>query len=256
MSAVSPQLPDVSTWQTQVIRLTGYLADTLDISQLQWWQMVTGDIAEESITKKGGVRIDEGRYEAGRLRLQIDPLRVDWRLTAAVDPGEMFAEGLPTLGSFPDVLAHFSKLMTKWIPSCPAIKRLAFGAVLLHPCENREASYQLLDAYLPDVRVSSQSFDFTYKVNRKRPSNVVEGLKINRLNSWSALHWMMSVSLSQAQGATTRDLRPLEGDACQLELDINTDAEFQGELPMNRIVETWQELLQLGTEIAEQGDVP
>ena len=49
---------------------------------------------------------------------------------------------------------------------------------------------------------------------------------------------------------------PGSGYACRLELDINTDGDFEGELPRQALPALWDELVRLGAEIAEKGDVP
>ncbi len=153
-------------------------------------------------------------------------------------------------------MAGFSEMTKRWLAKCPSIKRLAFGAVLLHPTADPKSSYEVLDRYLPDVRVSPSSSEFMYKINRTRMSRVLQELKINRLSTWSALHWTLSITLGLSAGATTRELAPTQGDACKLELDISTDAEFSQQLPTDKLGALWDELIQIGIEIAEKGDVP
>jgi hypothetical protein len=41
----------------------------------------------------------------------------------------------------------------------------------------------------------------------------------------------------------------------RLELDINTSADFQEELPSDRLNDIFDELAKLGMEIAEKGDI-
>jgi hypothetical protein len=44
--------------------------------------------------------------------------------------------------------------------------------------------------------------------------------------------------------------------ACRLELDINTPQSFQNELPYDQLNNIFQELVDLGREIATEGDIP
>jgi hypothetical protein len=44
--------------------------------------------------------------------------------------------------------------------------------------------------------------------------------------------------------------------ACRLELDISTMPEWEGELPHDGLPEVFRELVDLGQEIAEKGDIP
>src|SRR5436190_1193852 len=69
------------------------------------------------------------------------------------------------------------------------ITRLAFGAVLAQPTEDRHSGYVQIAKYLPSIRLDVDgSSDFLFQINRPRPSRVgIENLLINRLARWSVL---------------------------------------------------------------------
>jgi hypothetical protein len=47
-----------------------------------------------------------------------------------------------------------------------------------------------------------------------------------------------------------------QGSYCRLELDINTDAEHVTPLPARSLRERYDELIGMGREIIEEGDIP
>jgi len=105
------------------------------------------------------------------LALQVQGGRVDWFLlpTEVSEPGPHFA----TIGDFPRTLEQFSALMRRWLPSSPSLSRFALAGVLLQPQSDRAAGYIQLSKYIPAVRLSPNSFDFLYQINRPRQ---IEGL--------------------------------------------------------------------------------
>ena len=75
-------------------------------------------------------------------------------------------------------------------------------------------------------------------------------MRINRLSKWAV------------EVVETRHLTPLQTlissqeFRCNLELDINTSSEFQGELPQKKMRDIFETLVDFGREIALEGDRP
>jgi hypothetical protein len=198
---------------------------------------------------------EEGAFATGKLILGIGPTRIDWLLTGA---SEQKSNGEDTLkmGAFPDVLRSFQELIERWftLDTCPSLIRLAFGAVLLQPGASPQDAYHRLGDYLPSVTLDpTGSSDFFYQINRRRDSTTgILGLKINRLSKWAAL------SLVVLSGIPERIVYhpTMSTSFVQLELDINTAPDFQGELERGQLQPVFSELVWLGCEIASQGDIP
>jgi len=134
-------------------------------------------------------------------------------------------------------------LMLRWLAGCPPLQRLAFGAVLTRPVDDLLTGYRQISDYLPFVQLDPESSsDFSYQINRPRNSTVISGLRINRFSRWSVARVFASTFDTQI--------------GCRVELDINTAQEFQGELPQEKLPVIIQELVDLGKEIAENGDIP
>jgi hypothetical protein len=253
------QRATLQEWQVAQLRLTAFPAPLMKVPDIGWWENVIGQPPElRTFRPKSEELLEEGPFEAGKLTLNIQPLRIDWNFARAIS-NELLEEDLPTIGEFPKVLENFFKPMQKWLSEeCPELGRLAFGAVLFLPVESRQAGYKRLSAYLPAIKLDpEESSDFLYQINRLRNSNVdIDGLRVNRLSKWSVFSYLRTLMhFNQRTGRSEQVLRP-EVYACRLELDINTTADFIGTLSREKLTTVFEELIELGREIIEKGDIP
>jgi hypothetical protein len=243
------------TWIAHSLRLTAFPVLSENGAKEAWWRELLGDEPEETTSKKL-VWTQEGEFNGAHLKLTVDPLRIQWDWIPRVDPANMTLE-FPSLGAYPEVSEPFRSLMEKWLGIAPAIKRLAYGAVLVEVVENHQKGYSRLNDYLHTLTLDPNATDFTYRINRSRNSKTeIEGLKINRLMSWSLMRWNIALNFRQGEGGASVQTPQTEGFACRLELDLSTSHEFTEELPSTKLVSVWQELSGLAEEIAENGDVP
>ncbi|MEX2174144.1 MAG: hypothetical protein WD872_07265 [Pirellulaceae bacterium] len=247
-------VPLVDFWQASNLELIGFPIEPERALEQSWWESLAG--ADYESTRKRHERVDVGAFDEKSLFLTIDALRVKWTLGPLVKISAADGVGaVPFAGPFPETCGRFSSLMARWLnDSCPPIRRLAFGAKLLIPTEGREPSYELLDRWLSAVKVDQSSTDFQYRINRKRSSaSGLSGLEINRLSTWSAVKMEVGMQV-MASGAARAISRETYG--CMLQIDINTHAERKEELPRDRLLPLWEELVRFGSEIAALGDVP
>jgi len=247
--------PSSSPWLAETLRLTGFPLPGTTVDPHTWWETVTGQQPEvRNAQPRLGVTQEEGQLEGGRLALVVQPSRFDWIFTTAFDA----ALGLPVperFLPFPAAQEMFARTLNRWFGLCPSLTRLAFGAVLSIPVADKPAGYQQLAHYLPDIHLDPEgSSDFSYQINRPRNSGVVRELKINRLSRWSvALSMLEQIVLGP--GGLQYPVSGPENRALRLELDINTSTESARELAPDDIAPLFQELIQLGQEISEQGDI-
>lgn len=213
-----------------------------------------GETPETKISqpKKGGHR-EEGPFKDGKLVLSITPIRIDWLYTVP-DVSNQEDESIP---KFSDKLQPFLQLMNRWfeLSTCPAVQRLAFGAILLHPVEDRESGYRFLQSYLPSVKLDAEgSSDFSYQINRPIDSRCrIDGLRINRLSKWSVnVKGMVELSF---QKTSVKSIPFPSYHICRLELDVNTVDEFEGKLKREQLPQVFEELIDLGKDIAIKGDI-
>ena len=248
----------MSEWELNAIRATTFVGPDFDVQPgISWWNQVVGNDSEESRNRHSTGELQEsGVFEGKRLALDIKPGRVDWNLSAMAGPPNELPEILPTIGPLDDVLPPFLRLTEKWLDLCPTVTRMAFGAVLIKPVPDRETGYSEIDTLLPDVKIDSEnSFDFLYQINRPRTSSGISGLKLNRLTKWGVLATSLLQVAAGAGGARVQDTQHPRF-FCRLELDMNTALEFSGDFSKHNTRSVFRELVDLGREIAEKGDIP
>jgi hypothetical protein len=246
--------PGASAWQSPELRLTAFPVDPAAAIERDWLQAAFGQSAESS-TRNKLLRIDVGMIEDRAITVVVDPQRLTLTIQPALDPLNP-PSSLPTLGALPRAIENVAGWFERLVSSLPEVRRLAFGAGLMQPADSHEAAYRLLGSYLPDVRVSPESTDFNYRINRSRASRSgIEGLRVNRLCTWSVIRWQMQGELGII-GGPSNYTSVTAGFACKLDLDINTDGERENPLPQDRLKAIWLELVNLGVEIADKGDVP
>jgi hypothetical protein len=247
--------PSVSEWKVGSLRLTAFPSASADFSDPTWWEDVLGAEPEQhTIQPKTKEHIYLGDYGKGILTLNVHPVRIEWQL-GTPELAESVLTEVPTIGLLEDVVGSFESLMKKWLasPTCPSLNRIAFGALFLYPVANRAAGYRLISLYLPFKVSASGASDFLYQINRRRSSKTgIKGLEINRLQRWLVMQFdhtlRVNLAFSKARSTTLY--------ANALELDINTTPDFNGELQRERLVDVLSELIALGKEIAEKGDIP
>ncbi len=247
------------TWLARGFRLSLFPSAPM-YGKPSWWEEIVGRPPDsESSQRSQGLVQQAGVFEGGQLALITRPSRIDWTFGAV--EGEPSSGDIPSLGAFSSVLELFTSLAHRWLSSCSSATRLAFGADLVQPSDSIAAAYLRLGYYLQSIKIDPEnSSDFFYRINRPRLSRSgINGLKINRLSSWSVLQARLLSFEVAAVGrpkSSHVSLAPSAQPACRVELDINSSADFVGDLPSDTLNVLFSELIELANEIATQGDVP
>jgi hypothetical protein len=246
--------PFSGIWQAQKLRLTAFPSGPATPTQNEWWRETLGEPPETRTVREREATIDEeGRIqgEADRplvVTFHWEPLRMDWRVRAQDAPEDARAFG-PNLR---DVLPWFVGGMQRWLPLAPPIQRLAFGAELALPVDDHAAGNSALRV-LTRLDIPQDGRDFFYQLNRRRSSRTVPDLLVNRLAKWSLLTVrVLQVRVADSPRAANLD----QAFACRLELDMNTAPEWERELPQESLPALFAELVELGVELSERGDIP
>ena len=114
---------------------------------------------------------------------------------------------------------------------------------------------RVVQGFLPDVKLDADgSCDFFYQINRRRKAAVIEGILINRLTKWSVIQGG-GIGIAVHPNVEPRVLHSPEFFSCRLELDMNTAGLPESPMPGPDVIELFDELVQLGEEIANQGDI-
>lgn len=250
----------LAEWQVETLRMTVFPSQPLQTEAVTWWADLAGEPPEASLRlpRTHGLQ-EEGPFGVGegKLVLRVEPNRVDWVLAPRENPGAEVA-GFLVVGSLPELPESFCQVISRWFDfeTCPSAQRMAFGAILLRPVMDYQASLVQLTAYLPFLEsVRGDVSDFLYQINRRRDSSTgIPNLRINRLSKWS----VAAVTSSEvALQPHTMRLSPTQTQyACRLELDVNTVPNFPGELSRDQQPIVFRELVHLARQIAGQGDIP
>jgi len=255
------QMASVSTqngsWSALLFRLTAFLSPraTVDMTT-SWWAEIIGELPEsQQSNPKLFQKTEAGSYNGASLSFEIQPGRVDWRISA-------LAANQPIPNSPDDfrpisiLLPSFLEITNRWFAIAPPLIRLAFGAQLGIPVSEKASGYRTLARYLPALTIDAEgSSDLLYQINRPRTSSIISDLRINRLSKW-AVTIFTTANMRLLGDNPTLASESQQLIACLLELDINTAASHTEEIPPGQLAPQFLELTRLGQEIAATGDLP
>jgi len=259
MSVAEETLPRVESWQPLQLRLIAFPQEIRTDFGVEWWHDLTGGAECES-TRKPLERTDTGIFEGHRLTLNLDGLKAIWSVDPIFNPEPSNFElpQMPTLGQFTAAQDWFVELMAKWLSNgCPTLKRLALCSRSVQWTSTRDDSYRLLGRYLPRVYVDPNGADFLYRINRPTPSHSrIENLSINRLCSWMAAKFEIQLEARAAGHPTliAQKTLPQTQFGCVFDSDINTAAEFQGQLSKAHLPALIREMAEMNAFIAGSGE--
>lgn len=216
-----------------------------------WWELATGEPPDSKVSQpKVGAVQEQGSFSTGVLTLLSQPGRIDWLLN--------WPEIAEVLKPFEESVVPFVSLIQRWFSAAPPIQRLAFGAVLRLPVEDRIEGYNKLSTYLHYLDIDPEgSTELLFQINRPRRSSLSNnGLTINRLSKWSVAFAQQMTYRVQAPETGALQVTNLQKDLfCRLEMDINT-APKSDDLDAGSLPEIFGELVGFAREIALNGDTP
>lgn len=247
----------IDKWEAESLRVTLFPTEPYNPDKQSWWSDLLGSPADRIVRdRKTGSYHERGPFRGELLVLGMAHGRIDWIL-GIESGGSIPDDPLRTIGPFPSTLDKFAPVIEKWLhlPTCPTAVRLGFGAVLLYPVGTHKETMQQLQAYLNNVKIDpSKSRDLFYQINRPIASKIgIPNLMINRLCKWSVFDTKTVLARVSVMPAKVQDIQ--EKSACRLELDINTSREFNSELTADYLPLVFKELVELGKEIVENGDI-
>ena len=241
--------------------MTAFVMQGSDFDPQPWWESVAKELAEQqSFSPRQKVSRYEGRWKKGKLALLSMPSRIDWWYSEIELQDQTQAVGQEVmLGRWAEVETLFSESMRGWLKSSPPLSRLAFGAVLNSPIEDRESGYRRLQSLLPSVKIDPKgSRDLLYQINRPRKSAL--GLfpePLNRLSTWSVLRRSaVALELTTSDERTSASTNvSTSTELCRLILDMSTPSEHTSAIPKDQLGNVLSELSKMAAEIATKGDV-
>ena len=244
-------------WATEQLRLTVFpVPGAADIPPEPWWHAIAGVPPDESTANlRMGLKTLAGAFHSGKLILKLEPQRIDWLfITRDLDPAEAPLGDFRVIGPIEETLELFSTVAERWLvrDDTPDLIRVAFGAIVNHPEEDRRSAYVRVPDYLP-IQIDPESSDFNLQINVPTDSRTgIEGLRVNRLSKWSIMG-LAHLSVRLEAGIVAATSSRLMAHAFRVELDINTSAEFRGILPRESRIDVYRELVALGRDILTRG---
>ncbi len=183
------------------------------------------------------------------MSIEID--RIHWTISS----DQFRAEEVES--SYLEIQNVFMEWLSPWLAEdeIPLPVRIAYGAVLHRLCNSREEGYEMLQAFLPNVTLDSESYDFSYQINRRRKSKAKQDIEyFNRLSAWSVAGF---TAMAVQMGRKGTKSIPLGSTAfsCRVALDINTPGESIIPIDKKEVAELFDEFSKAGAEIAEYGDI-
>ncbi len=245
----------LTRWQVQHLRFSVFLTNPAQPSPIDSWVDVVGQDADNTHIKGTGdqrVVTQQGPFRDTMMRADVRRDRVDWFLLPS--PPATPDSSL-TAGPYDGLTVPFSTCMRTWLDVAGIVaNRMAFGAQLSLTPGDRSAALAVLAELVTTVQIDVQNtWDFEYAVNRRRTSNTIADLMINRVAKWTLIRQILnevdlSLNGNPPRIVTSTVYLPV------LTLDVNTIPEHSG--PLDQLEELLEELARLGTEIALEGDVP
>ncbi len=249
--------PKKSEWLAENLRFTAFTKKTEGSEK--WWNLVMPESHTQIITTP--YRGESGKFKKGLVQLNIQVAqpelqRIDWLYIP--ESQQLNSKDLPNVGSLDEAVYDFLPVMEKWLSTAKIkINRLAFGAVLIHPVVNKEDGYKYISKYLNAVKLDPlNSLDFLYQINRPRIywGKGIKGIRINRVSKWMVAVLQRIEIAFNGQILSALPAENVQQTACRLEIDINTNPDVRI-LPKEKIKSILEEIVSIGIEITEKGDV-
>ena len=243
-------------WQVESLRISVFPDEMETISPSKLWELHISDTEPEIHIQPGKTNQRNAKHENGDMYLVKTANQVDWRYVLTLDDSSDERD-LPAWGDFEHELDGFIGFSTDFLqnPDVLPLNRLAFGAVLMKPTLDAPKTHRHLKGFLPKLDLED-SADFGYTISRRRSSNVVTALQINRLNRWHVATINRNTSTLDP-AADAKEHRLEQFFAARLELDINTvPLEKDERLNSALLPDLFEELVDMGMEISTKGDMP
>ena len=218
------------------------------------WKEVTGTEPESTDSRpREGVARELGVIGGNNLVLSTQRGRIDWLVQPALVVPNQQAGTPQTLNDLGNALPTLRRAIKCSLETVSPIQRMAFAPALVKQVSDLTMAISQLSRYLPRLDLDGlEGFDFIYQVNRRRRSESVRRVRINRLAKWSTAQ----------VGSLEVQMRPSGEPLIQstgvsfvrkLDLDVNTAPEA-GAMSSDKILGLFDELATLAIELATDGD--
>ena len=247
---------NIGDWEVESLRVTIFHPRSVKaVDRSGLWEEVIGD-PPNSIDARPRDQLTRvsGSTQKGNLLLLIRDTRMDWQIQPLVPPFQQTGRTSTAIDP-KDMLSVVRHAVQVSLQTVSVVERFAFAPVLFQEVPDVPTGLQHLSHYLPHLTLDTEgSADFIYQINRRRRSAAIRRADINRLARWS-VEEIGSLALRVVAGQPN-----IHGDsgthfARKLVLDINTTPQTSA-IANDKISRLFDEMVDISSELATQGDVP
>jgi len=237
-------------WQIESIRVTAFVNGQLNPDMLETW---IGEVSENSpsqISKTPSSFIGVSRSAAGFLRTNWNANRLDVTLSSEQPQSSQ------TIAPISEATALFSRFVDRIpeIGELAPVDRLALGLILIFQVPSESEGLEILSSSIVSLNLPRSARDFLYRVNHPYKSLTVDGLKLNRLATWSVGQVQLIQVLINPDGSQVQQTISEAPTAIRLELDINTDKAIQLGANLELLRNLLNELKTIAVNVAIGGE--
>lgn len=251
-------MSEFGPWSVRSLRLTVFpepsaeKARRLDSGEL-FYQLSGEQCVTFTRNPRESTEIAFGPIGGNGVSIELDPHRVQWKFDPLDDGTGIRPE--PALLSSPAGAIDSLRITLLNFAADFPLRRIAIGALLAQHTSDNDESYGRLANILPRLNlVPGQTSDLIYRINRPRDSKCQEGLKLNKLATWSAAVFRAFQVVGDARQTGNFGM-VAESYEIRLEFDVNTSGERTESIPVENIECIFNELMQIATDLATNGDV-
>ncbi|MBX9847534.1 MAG: hypothetical protein K2Z80_37735 [Xanthobacteraceae bacterium] len=245
-------------WAVQQLRVSLFSSEVFTLTEAVWTTITGQDEAENRNAVAGG-KVYSGKFLGGKFSVGFGPYRCDIVLAhdESVGPAKEDEEiSLPIIGPMEETMEPFVRAVSPTIEEASfPLLRIAFGATLISPAEDKRNSYVQIGEQLRSVKIDPDAMrDFIYRVNWPRQSSVKKDLEINRISTWTSMFVRGGLVQMTDKGVSV-GMHSRELHATRLELDHNTSASNTEPFETATRLPILEELVSLARENAAAGEV-
>ena len=240
-------------WQVETLRISVFPHEIDTVSPSTIWDRHKGEPEPEIHIQPGSTNQRNAKHKNGEMYLVKTTRQIDWRYVLPLNVAANEDE-LPVWGDLELELTAFLQFSKDFLQNSTIlpVDRLAFGAVLMKVERDVPSVYEYLGHLLPRFNLANVA-DFNYQINRQRKSSVLHELSINRFSRWQIATLERNISTLDPEEVEKYPLERLF--AARLELDINSSPDSFSRLDSGLLAIAFEELVAMGLEIADEGDI-
>lgn len=237
-------------WQIENIRVTAFVNGRLNPGMLENW---IGEISENSpsqVSKTPSSFIGVSRSTAGFLRVNWNTNRLDVTLSPEQPQSSQ------TIAPISELTSLFSRFVDRIpeIGELAKVDRVALGLVLTFQVSSESEGLEILSPSIVNLDLPPSARDFLYRVNHPYESRTLDGLKLNRLATWSVGQVQVIQVQINPDGSQVQQIISEAPFAIRLELDINTDNAIQLGANSERLRDLLNKLKAIALDVAIKGE--